>query len=382
MELGIFTAAAPASLRIVRTNPDNSGVVEMPILRAGTINRALTSGGGEGKLTISQDDLSQMAQNFSAWPGPVPINVQPHRSWSESAGEAPGFIEAMEVRGGDLFAQIFLVSDLFREVAAGKWRGFSVDIAKGIELPTATFETWAVWGGVFTNRPAADVHFRHEQIAASAAATVAHSLGDEETSMSEEKSAALEAQLNVKDKEIEALQSELKSLRSARDSGKTETEKLEITMSRTAAENAALVAQLRAEKATKSELQDTITSLSSDMERLRNELNQERNQNLALAVKKTIEKALNRGVDAAIFEGSDKDPVKWMKSTFASFEAFAEHVDHLRGRKNFSASSGSAQDDGTESLSAHSVETLKSLGLDPRYATVRSESDLANIKKG
>ena len=382
MELGIFTAAAPASLRILRTNPDSSGLVEMPILRAGTINRALTSGGGDGKLTITPDDLAQMAANFAAWPGPVPINVQPHRSWSDSSGKAPGFIEALEVRGDYLFAQLFLVSDLFREVAAGHWRGFSVDIAKGIELPTASFETWAVWGGVFTNRPAADVHFRHEQIAAEAAATVTCSLGDTEKNMSEEKLASLEAQLNVKDKEIEALQSELKSLRSARDSGKTETEKLEITMSRTAAENAALVAQIRAEKATKSELQETITSLSSDMERLRNELNQERNENLALAVRKTIEKALNRGVDAAIFEGSDKDPVKWMKSTFASFEAFAEHVNTIRGRKNVSVSSGSVSDDGIESLSAHSIETLRKLGLDPKYATVSSESELAQLKKG
>lgn len=381
MELGLFTAAAPASLRILRTNPDGSGVVEMPILRAGTINRALTSGGGDGELTITPEDLAQMAANFSAWPGPVPIHVQPHRSWSESAGKAPGFIEAMEVRGRDLFAQIFLVSDLFREVRSGEWRGFSVDIAKGIELPTASFATWAVWGGVFTNRPAADVHFRHEQIAAEAAATVAQFVGDQENEMADEKSASLEAQLNVKDKEIEALQTELRTVRNAADSAKNASEKASLESSKLSIENATLAAQLKAERATKSELQATIESLGADVERLREQFNQERNANLASSIHKVVKKALERGVDGAVFEGYEKDPVRWMKTTFASFEAFDAHVQALRGRKSASFSSGRVAED-SDDLPAGTAETLLRLGLNPAYASVERESDLNLIKKG
>jgi molecular chaperone GrpE (heat shock protein) len=383
MELGLFTAASPASLRILRTNPDGSGVVEMPILRAGTINRALTAGKGEGALTISTEDLRDMAANFAAWPGPVPINVQPHRTWSETSGKAPGFIEAMEARGNDLFAQLFLVSDLFREVAAGSWRGFSVDIARGIELPTASFSTWAVWGGVFTNRPAADVHFRNAdyQIAAEAIATVAQDVGDQEYQMADEKSAALEAQLNAKDTAIDALQTEMKTLRNAAESAKQVAEKAGLESSKVNAENVALAAQLKAERASKVELQATIESLTSDLERVRGELTSEKNANLAASIRKVINTSLNRGVDAAVFEGSEKDPVKWMKSTFASFEAFESHVLALRGRKGVSVTSGSP-DDETVALSSQHAEVIRSLGLDPKYATIQRESDLANIKKG
>jgi hypothetical protein len=379
MELGLFTAAAPASLRILRTNPDGSGVVEMPILRAGTINRALTSGGGEGELTITPEDLAQMAANFSAWPGPVPINVQPHRSWADTAGAAPGFIEGMEVRDDHLYARIFLTSNLFREVAAGQWRGFSVDIAKGIELPTASFTTWAVWGGVFTNRPAADVHFRNEQIAAESAATVLNSI--KENPMSEEKLSSLEAQLNVKDKELEALAAELKSARLALETAKQAAEKVSVDAGKSGVEIATLQAQVRAERAAKSELQGTVDSLSSELEKTREQLNAAKNENLSQAVKKVIGRALDRGVDAAVFEGSEKDPVRWMKTTFASFEAFEDHVSHLRGRKGAALSSGRQSHD-DDDLPAGAKETLARLGLDPAFATVESESDLKLIKKG
>lgn len=199
--------------------------------------------------------------------------------------------------------------------------------------------------------------------------------------MTDNDTSALEGQISLRDKQIEALEAELKTARLAAEAKKTANEQTDIGSAKLAVEVATLQAQIKVERATKAELQTKIEGLTTDVEKLTSQLTAAKSENLGVAIKRVIDGALRRGVDAAIFEGSEQDPVRWMKSTFASFESFDEHVSHLRGRKNVSVSSGS-RDDETDSLSASTVDQLKRLGLDPKYALISRESDLSRLNKG
>lgn len=161
MNTATFAAADPVPARILgRDESTGTLEVELPILTAGTIDLSRTAGKGAGSLTITADMLNQVARNLTDWPGPVPVRRAPHVPFEETHGPAEGFLEAITVRGNQAWGRFRLNGDLAREFAADQWRGFSVDLVKDPKLPSRAITGWAVWGGVFTNRPASDVSYR------------------------------------------------------------------------------------------------------------------------------------------------------------------------------------------------------------------------------
>lgn len=160
--------STPAPLRILERLANGGMVAEFPILRCGTLDLSLAAK-GSGTLAVTREMLDEIVANSAAWPGPLPLNVAPHRDWNETSGAAPGFIDALVRRGDDLVARCTLGPGLSMSIDAGEWRGFSVDLAKNAKLPSRSFAGWCVTGGVFTNRPAAAVNFSVEQSAAAEA---------------------------------------------------------------------------------------------------------------------------------------------------------------------------------------------------------------------
>lgn len=399
------------TLEVVSRNENGGGVVRMPIFTASSIDLSKTAGGGEGTLDLGTSEMAQMVANFMQYPGPVPISTSPHKEFDEMAGFAPGFIEKMFVRAGDLWAHISLIPPLFYEVVElGGWRGFSVDLFLDLELAIQEFDGWVVTGGVFTNRPATDVNFKvaasgvipanpisneHYGAAISAflevrptaeekkampdtqTAAVSADTKTEQVSLAfhNDKVKSLEGDVAAQKARVASLEGDLASVRTDRDELAKKLEGAQGDHSTLG--DAKVAAEIRARSA-ETEVRDlkrAVTQLEGQLVERSTELNDAKRVNLGIQVSEVINDAIStQSVPPAVFDGWQNDPAGWMESKFASLESFKSHVATLSGVAPASSSgplpSGHDPKNAGDPAKVHTEEEkaamarYKSLGVD------------------
>jgi hypothetical protein len=373
---------APVDLSVVEKRSNGAGVIEIPVLPVAEIDLSRTAGGGDGKVPITVEVLQEIASNFADFPGPVPVGVQPHEEYGDRAGFSPGFVNALSVRDDMLYAEVELVAELFEQVLAGGWRGFSVEIAKDLKTATRELEGWALTGGVFTNRPATDVNFRiaaSQKGEADSKAIYATTLATEDLPMADDKIASLEAEL--------ATQKELvTSLRTQTDSIGGEQKALEAKLTEVNKDLAAANIALSDSKAKAAALDEEVTHLRKTLKgeqqtRRETEIKLEAEQNRALreSVIELAGKAIDRGVSAKHFEGLEEDPAAWFNKRFVSLEALSQFIDALPTVKQSATTSGQKSDAGA-TVSAETAEKFRGMGIDPDYANVSTLSEFQKLK--
>jgi len=390
MERLCLTAINPAEIKILSERPDGSGVIEMPILsEMQKIDLALTASGTKGTDSITRADMEAAVANFTEWPGPIPVHVYPHRSFQETAGPGDGFIDKLFIRAGQVWAQMDLTAPLFAEVKGRRWRGFSIDGARRIKTATKAFVTFTVYGGVFTNRPASDVHAR---VAASSAVdadlrTIYVPLlkGADMPPENEEKDvtvrlATAEAKVTQKDEELVKLNAKLSDANAA----VTAAEKRADAAERKLAENAGEVATVRLSAERKSsdlkDAEERIESLESTTKDLRAKLSAKESEGVAAKVMSLCGAAIKSGVPPSKikqFGDYEKDPVKFA-SGFGSMETLELVLKSLPRDAALSATNSGRQAAGDEDSAAvtpESAATLRKLSLDPDFASVATESE-------
>lgn len=383
-----LTAVDPSPLRILTRNRDGSGVIEMPVLVETPRLDLSRAAGGSGVTSFGLDDLSTIVENFRLWPGPVPINVSPHRPYSETSGPAPGFIEDMRVDGKRLMARVFLTRELFASVSAGQWRGFSVDAVRDPKLPTIELQGWAVVGGVFTNRPATDTTFALDPATAIAAETrvmftaiSAPAARKGVQKMSEQitaDTASLEAQLAERDHTIETLETRSSELRAEFAKVKAELEESRAEAFRMKGELQTLTGETRRKESMKAELETRLDKLEVENQQLKAQLDNETELREGREVLEVIKVALaTRNIPPVFFAGHEENPAAWLRANFASLDALRKFCETAPRLKTTALSSGRSPEDAAPTAVDKDVAAeLKRLGLDPSYVGVTKATDL------
>jgi hypothetical protein len=387
-------------VKVIKRHPTGGGLVSLPVLVESEIDLERTAGGGDGLLAITSADLQQMASNFAIWTGPVGVNVSPHRSNEEAGGPQPGFIEALSVSDGMLWATLDLGSALFEAVVEDRaWRGFSVDMGFNVKKPTKTFEGWSVLRGVFTNNPATDVNFRVAAEAGlctvvvplqSASTGKELEMGTEQTislASHEAKVAELRAAHGFSGEKVAALEGQLESKRQAikdltseRDEANAKLSALETDHATLKGSSAVLASAETSLKTAKKVLESKVVELSA-------ELTESRSVNLGIKVNEIITEAINAGVPPAMFEGYETDPGTWMSSKYASLESFNEVVSALSGIlpdvESVPVKSGAdlkpTDPNKNANLSEKEVAILEEMGLGVDYHGAETESQAKTI---
>lgn len=387
-----FTAAKPIPAEVLSMNDNGSGVVRIPILPASIIDLSLTSGGGKGTLELTKADLQQIADNFKRYPGPIPCSVQPHREFEGYAGASPMFIEGMSVKGEILYGDLFMIAPLMYEFMEGVWRGFSVDLHKDMELPTAKLDGWSVPSGVLTNRPATDVHFRVPDGARPVAAerlAVALEIrppeGNRKESMPEktaEDVARLEAQIQAKADLAKQLEADLKAAQTKEAEVRAElaeaTAKLTRATDSLENEKAAVARQKRATD----DLEKRFAALEKGMAESKTKLQEAEDRNTAREVLEIANAAVKKGADGAMFENIEDDPVAWLQASFGgNLEGMRNICEALPKRKTASVSSNPFKKDADkDAVSDETRAALEAHGIDPTFAGCRTMADVRKRK--
>jgi len=381
--------STPVDVRVLQRRDNGSGVVEIPLLPATEIDLAHTAGGGKGKVKITEADLLEIVANFARYPGPVPIGAPPHVDGEGREGYSPGFVNAVVVRDGVLYGELDLTPGLFIEVDSGGWRGFSVEIVKNLKTATVELTGWVLTGGILTNRPATDTHFR---IAASgeskseerACIHVCLTAGDHRRKeMAEEKDqkiAALEAELATEKETV-------KTLRANRETDKSDTVTLEARLTEANKDLAAVRIELSQSKATAAAAQNEVERLNKALAKeteARKGFEVKLEAETARSTKEKVEElarsAIDRGVSAVLFEGLDEDPVKWFSARFASIEAMEQLVKTLPTVTESGVKSGNKPDGTPAPVDPEIAARLERLGLNPKFVGVKSENEILALR--
>ena len=350
-----LTATKPVMMKLIERRDDGAAVIEVPILPAGKIDTSLASK-GKGKVTISKDDLNVIVANANMWPGPLPVHFGEHRKFSETGGPMPARILKLMVRGEVLWARIYLIGPAAFEVLAGAWGGFSVDLVKDPRMPTVSFKGWVVTGGIFTNRPATDIHFMPPElpdvteVAAAISLSISVSTDEVEEPVGETKMSEKTSEKTPTSAEVTALEMQLASVKKEVDSfrtiahqsdernsalikqvneGETKMASLRTELSTANTKVSSLDAQLKEANARITALSDEREQLHRDRASLESDLAKQKTSQIALDVTQTAKEAISEGVAPALFEGYDKDPAGWMRERFISLDAFRSFVKTL-----------------------------------------------------
>lgn len=388
-----LTAKNPFPATILEEYPDGGGLVEIPILRVAKVDLSKTAGGGKGNLDITLADLQAALANFSKWPGPVPINVHPHRPLSETAGASPGFIRALSIRGETLFARIFLCNWLYDEFRRGMWAGFSCDLLGNFKTPTVSLPGMSIAGGVFTNRPATDITF-DLKAAAECSADLALPVylsyqvpselaaSGEEKKMPDEKVASLEAQLSEKESTITALETRNTELSQKLASLEKAFSDLRGEADRIRGEKSGVEGQLAVKTKEASDVTARLEILNGEVRELRERLGKSEKDNLSQKLRRIRFDALRtRDIPSSFFlemeEGREAD---WLKEHFVSLEALEGLINSFpKLKRPLSAveKSGSDMSDPDASNVDPEIRArLRSIGLSADYTNVTDETQL------
>lgn len=335
MEAISLTSLDPATIRILSDRPDGSGVIEMPILsEMAEVDLALTASKSTGKESVTQDDLRAAVENFSDWPGPVPVHVYPHRSYTETAGPADGFMDRLFIRAGQLWAQMDLTASLFAEVKARRWRGFSVDLARRVTTATKKFDSMTILGGVFTNRPASDVHAKMAagtEIEADLRSVYRPIKGEGDGTMEDQdlkvSLATAQKAAEVKGETIVELEGTIKEQKTSLSAAEKRADDAERKLRENENEIQAIRLSSDRLKDDAKEAETRVTSLEGTVKELRAELATNKNESIATKVVSLCKAAIKEGVTPATiaaFGDYERDPVKMVQANFggsiSSFE--------------------------------------------------------------
>jgi hypothetical protein len=390
-----LAAAKAEEIEILEERPDGSGVVRIPILAAGQeIDLSKTSGGNKGTWNVTEAVLQEIAANVASYPGPVPCGVTPHQDFGLRAGASPSFLEALRVKGGTLYGDLWLCPGLMYEVKGGYWRGFSGEFALDLALPTKKLKGWCMYGGVFTNRPATDVNFKvaaeaddppSQKIAVFQALRLQTGEANGRNRMSADLSvrlATVEAESESKSKKIVSLEGRIEELSGFLRSSTEQVDKAtkEAEGFRTELQMVKLDVDRKADDLKLAE--EKITRLEAERQELKTGLVRAEDANLAINITKTVRAAIRDGAMPAFFEGCDTDPVKWFRSKFVSFEALEQFCTTIPKNAALSAVKSGKKDDADDSASVPPAVALelRRRGLDPRFATVSNSDELIEIK--
>ena len=392
-----FLEAHP--ITVIRKRENGSGIIEIPIM-------ATTAAGVDAEITVEM--MGELVANFDAFPV-VPVGVSPHKDFDDRGGFSIAFVESIELRGDELFGRLDLVAPLFNEVVElGGWRGFSVEIAHNLKTQAKDIPGWTLTGGVFTNRPAVDAHFKiaaegradsehtgtystpllKEPVMADPTATPAAQSGDndsvrksffdEKIKEQTDKVAALEAGRAERDRGNDATVDENKKLR-------LETEEAKTTA--TDATNSKLEAEAKSNRleAEAKGLRSANAGLKLAVTELETKIQDATNVNLGARVLAIRDAAIDAGVPPRMFEGVDADPATWMAAQFASIEAYEKHFTSLSGvsRDLVTDPPASGHDPskspGDRKVSDENAKRLKRMGLDAKFVGIRNEEQLNDM---
>lgn len=377
--------STPVDIKVIKKRDNGSGVIEIPLLPATEIDLARTASGSETKTEITVADLEKIAANFALFPGPVPIGVSPHQEFEDRGGFSPGFVNAVSVRGSVLYGEIDLIAPLFFEVEMGGWRGFSVEIAHNLKTATAELEGWALVGGVFTNRPATDINFRIAATGKTTSQRVATyssclKAGEEKGMDNEKQIASLEAELGTQKELVSTLRTQAEGM-----SGETAALEAKLTEAKKdeAAANIALSEANAKLAATTDELAHTKKQLAKEQQSRREievRLEAEQNRSLKEQIIDLVKAAIDRGVSAKHFEGVEEDPVAWFNNRYVSVEAMKQTFDAFPTVTDSAVSSGRRPEGAKANLSSETVQRLRRMGLDPKFAGVTNENQIREMK--
>lgn len=404
-------AAHPVEWKLVSRNQDGSGVIEMPVLAASSIDRSLTAGGGDGRLEIGATQFEQFIANFQKYPGPVPVGTGDHVGYGERSGPQPGFVESLTHDGQHLWARIWLDAPLMAEVEAGHYRGFSVEFsAKGIKLPTADLEGHVLVGGIFTNRPAAPVHFKPpaDLVAAGVAPdeveVVSLSIRPEEPQPVKEPTMAdqnkglesLQADLDrakstveLRDNTITELQGKLEDKAAAIDAHESKIQQLATELTKAKAEVSTKNGELAGLEGRITELEAKLKRSEDRYDELSSEVKEREAKETAEAVKGLVERGVKATKKAALFDGWAKDPNAWLEAKFGTLDRFSAYIEMLEGAEisdktddeETVVSSGrkAPQDDTTVALSDDEKAVFERLGIPADFAGITDAGEAKKI---
>lgn len=332
-----FGASNPRELRLVTERADGSGVIEIPLLSVGVLEFE-----GKRPLDVTTDMLDEIAANFAAYPGPVPVGIAEHVDFGARGGPQPGFIELVYRKKDQLWGRLDLNSSAFSLVVRERsLRGFSVEMYRDLILPSREFRGWVLTGGVFTNRPASDVVFKvaAEAMVAEAVGLYAaldlsgargKNMADDTKVVSlathEAKVAEVRAEAKIANDKasafearVVALEAEIKSARAELETAKAEQAKAETDKITASATANRLEAEAKRQQA-------TIRELNAKLSEVGEQLAAEKTANVSAKVKEIVEGAIEHGAAPALFDGYEADPAAWLSANFASLEAFEKHV--------------------------------------------------------
>ncbi len=387
------------TITVIHKRDNGSGIIEIPIMATTT---------GEVDTSITVEMMAELVANFDAFPV-VPVGVSPHKEFDERGGFSLAFIESIELRGDELFGRVDLIAPLFAEVELGGWRGFSVEIAHNLKTQAKDIPGWTLTGGVFTNRPAVDAHFK---IAAEGRigsektgtysspliqgaemaepnATPAAKSGDErvislelhETKLqaAADRTVAQAAATAAAEGRLELANDDNKRLRLEASNAETKASDAQQAKLEAEAKSNRLEAESRGLKTANEGLKRSVTELETQIQ-------DEINVNLSARVLAVRDAAIEAGVPPRMFDGIDADPGTWMQGQFASVEAYEKHFTALSGvsrdlvtdpaQSGHDPSKGS----GEHPVSDENAAKLKRMGLDVKFVGIRSESELLDLQ--
>lgn len=394
-----LSAAQSRPAKLLKQNDDGSAVWRIPVLTAGQeIDLGRTASSSAGSWVVGKDHLQQMLENFREYPGPVSVGVSPHKDAAAAAGPALGFYENLAVEGDTLWADVWCSEPLAAQMKRGEWRGYSGEFSRDLQRPTKSLTGWAVTGGIFTNRPATDVHFKVAAEAEEEKATAKCKV------WAEIDSAVIQEERSHKMASLEEVTVQLATAEAQAKSSTDRATKLEERLRMERQERVDLEAKAdradkRAEEAQRtaqqaqlaldrrdSELADArkeVETLETERKSLRVKLQEMDERTTAERVSKIVRLAISQGVPPAIFEGWDKDTLAWFKKNHASVESLQALCETLPKTAKL-AGVNSGKPDVTLEETAVSPEValaLRKRGLDPKYATVNTSDDLAALRK-
>lgn len=377
-------------LRVVERHADGSGVVDMPVAVPAMLDLSKTKSSMKGTFNLDSKVFDQIVANFALRPGPKPVYFDHIPAAARRTTPASGFVEHAWVEDGVLWNRVELNAQAFDAVVVQRgFRAASVEIDPDKQTATGTVRGWSQGGLAITNTPATNVEFR---IAASAdetvggetivvstpfAATKKEDKGmDVSLSTLQAENAILKAGKEESEakavrltQDLETTRGVIQTLTTERDEARVEVAKLKVQLS----EKSAQVVGLTSQVTVLTSERDTATKKAGELDK----------EKVSRDVRLAIKQAMEEGVDAALFSGSDGNEEGWLNERFKSFDAFESFlkgVPRRAGAINVSSKgpgSGIPQD---LNVPADVAATLRKMGLNPALALVSKESELAAVK--
>jgi len=410
----VLSVAAAVNARIIERRENGTGRVEVPILRAA--RRAPT---GDSVVHVTRDVLEQVVANFERGRGLiVGVGPSPHRSFGERGQDQDAFVESLRIEGDVLYAVHDIVSpELFAEIVAGRWRGYSVEMLRDEMVPEGLrdqyhFEGWVLVGGVFTNRPLFDTVFK---IAASAVATrsIFTPLGaneeneimtDETKSISlaahESKVGEINAALAIErdartrmESSVQTLQAEVATLRASNATLTAAAQKSESDLTVASASKLRLEAQVQSLTATVRDISTQNTELEMTIKETEAKASDEKVRAFILAAidPNHPSSKKNGAMNPATFDGWEADPTAFATTMCGSVDGFIDLFSRLRAAggvgpiKNAAGSRQSGHDPATvqtdpdRTVTQAERDASRALAADTSYVGVRTDKEARAI---